>query len=83
MDTRLLQVLDSLLINMEVLNGEVARLLRNEQLTPGGKSLQMIERIRGECTASLQNLRTVERQIYKRRKAAGLAEPAKVVRLEK
>lgn len=62
-DRRLEQVIESLLRNIEVLNDEVTRLGRSEQFTPSPRSFQLIERIRGSCMCSLQNLRSIERAL--------------------
>lgn len=81
MDPRLQEVLDSLLLNIAVLNEEVARLARTEQFSGTKGSLQLIESIRSQCVSSLQNLSTVERMLYKR-KGGGDQGAAEIIRLE-
>jgi|GEM_PF-3938728 len=60
MDNRLTEILEALLLNVEVLNREIERLSRTEQFSPTPQSRQLIEKIRGSCTNSLQNLHTAE-----------------------
>ncbi len=75
MDPKLETILESLLSNIDVLNIEIDRMGRSGQFSPNKHALQLIERIRDSCTASLQNLRTVERGIY-RYQAANESPPA-------
>lgn len=65
MDHRLKTMLESLLMHVEVLNSEIDRLCRCEQFSPTTQSFQLLERIRGSCTTSLQTVRTVERALYR------------------
>ncbi len=80
MDQRLQEVLESLLRNLEVLNEEVMRLGRTEQFKPTPLCFQLIERIRGSCTCSLQNVRTIERRMQAR---AAEARPAAIIPLDR
>lgn len=74
MDHRLQQVLESLLLNLSVLNEEVARMARSDQFSASSRCFYLIEDIRDQCTGSLQNISTVERQLYKRRQPPPEAE---------
>ncbi len=69
MDVRIQGILESLLANVDVLNSELLRLGKTEQFSPTAQSFQLIEQIRGICTCTLQNLRTVERGVWLRSQA--------------
>jgi len=70
MDSRLSEVLEALVSNVEVLNDEVERLGKCDHFAANDKTLQIIERIRGCCTNSLQNLRTAELRILTKQSRA-------------
>ncbi len=67
MNQKLTEILEALLANIKVLNDEVERLSRSGQFSHNAQSLQLIECIRGTCTTSLQNIRTVEQMINRGR----------------
>lgn len=62
MDQRLIHIIESLLLNVDTLNREIARQARSEQFTATSQCAQLVERIRGACTCTLQNLQTIERR---------------------
>lgn len=67
MDIKLQGILESLLRNVAVLNTELLRLGKCDAFTPTAQSLQLMERIREECLCSLQNIRTIERGLFRHR----------------
>ena len=67
MDQRLQQILESMLHNIETLNEEVSRLNRSEQFTPASPCFHLIDRVRSACLHSLQNMRTIEDLLRKKR----------------
>lgn len=66
MDKALREILESLLLNSEVLGQELMRLERSELFRHTSQCFQLIERIRDTCTDNLRMLHTVERRLYTR-----------------
>ncbi len=63
MDSKLQELVTLLLDNVNVLNGEIARLARTEQFTRSPDCLRLVKNIRRSCLCSLRNMRTVERRL--------------------
>jgi hypothetical protein len=61
MDPRLQGILKSLLLNIDVLDGQLLSLLRSEQFRANEDCLFLIARIRESCTATLQCVDSLER----------------------
>jgi hypothetical protein len=60
-DPRLLGILKSLLLNIDVLDGQILSLLRSEQFRANDECMLLITRIRESCTATLQCVDGLER----------------------
>lgn len=80
MDPRLNEVLEVLLRNIETLNGEIMRLTVSEQFKPTTHSFRLIDRIRGLSLCTLQNMRTLERKLYRAKNPPDKG-PGEVVKL--
>ena len=76
MDARLKGILESLLLNIEVLGDSLIRLSRSEQFTPTSQCFQLIEQIRGACLCSLQTARSIERNLHRRNGSSPAEEAA-------
>lgn len=61
MDKRLHGILNSLLLNIDVLDGQILSLLRSEQFRPQEDHAQLINRIRESCSTTLQCVDSLER----------------------
>lgn len=61
MDHRLQGILRSLLLNIDVLDGQILSLLRSEQFHPDEDCTHLIHRIRESCTSTLQSVDSLER----------------------
>jgi hypothetical protein len=66
MDVRLKGILDSLLRNVEVLNSEMLRMVRTDQFSDADQCFHLLERVRGSCMYTMENLRTIECRLYAR-----------------
>lgn len=66
MNPKLETILEALMINAEVLNGELFRLSRTDQFKPTPRGFQMVEQLRERYLCGLQNLQTVERRLQQR-----------------
>jgi hypothetical protein len=61
MDSRLQGILKSLVLNIEVLDGQIHSLLRSEQFRPNEDCMHLVARIRESCTTTLQCVDSLER----------------------
>jgi hypothetical protein len=61
MDPRLQGILKSLLLNIDVLDGQILSLLRSEQFRPNEDCIHLVNRIRESCTTTLQCVDSLER----------------------
>ncbi|MDE3037574.1 MAG: hypothetical protein KGJ21_03850 [Pseudomonadota bacterium] len=66
MDRCLRDILETLLLNSEVLGEEILRLGRTEQFSHSAQCFQLIDTIRDSCIESLKTLHTIERRLHAR-----------------
>jgi hypothetical protein len=60
MDPRLYSILNSLLMNIDVLDGQLMSLLRSEQFRANDECIYLINRIRECCGTTLQCVTSLE-----------------------
>lgn len=65
MDGKLLELLDRLRANIDVLNDQLFRMIRDEECAGDAQTLRVVEHIRGACLCSIQNMHTLERLLQK------------------
>ncbi len=63
MDGRLISLLQSLLLNIEVINAELSRLHSNEQFTARPECLQVLQQARNSYQRGLDILSQVEKDL--------------------
>jgi hypothetical protein len=62
MDMRIVGLLESLLLNVRVINGELERLHRSEQFTDTAEARQLCERLREAYVRGMEVLERVEKE---------------------
>lgn len=65
MDIRLQNLLDALLSNLTLLNGEIERLAKTGAFTPEESTLQTIERIRTRYAEGLAQLGAIKKDMMR------------------
>ena len=67
MDTKLLEILEAILRNVDALNNELMRLYRTEQFEPHPECYELISHIRSSCSGSLYNAEMLDTLLKKYR----------------
>mgnify|MGYP000963364108 CR=1 FL=1 len=70
MEPRIAHILEAFASHVHSLSAELARLARSDQFSPTPECFQLIERLRGNCVCTLENISTIERRLQQRKAAA-------------
>lgn len=63
MDARIQAILEPMLVNLRVLDGELLRLMRSDLFTADDACFQLIEQVNEACFANLQTVESLRRRL--------------------